>query len=71
MVDAQHYAQLSATFSMDNPFKFTPTYIMAILEKLNRLFVINLKWQHQHTIDSFFKSTVNFVWKNLHIYKDI
>ena len=38
LVDAQHHAQLLATFFMDNPLELTPTYVMklqAILEKLN------------------------------------
>ena len=29
----------------------------AILEKLNNIFVVDLKWQHQWTFDSFSKST--------------
>ena len=51
---------LLATFFMDNSLDFTPAYLMklqGILEKLNKIFVANLKWQHQRTIDSFFKST--------------
>ena len=58
--NAQHHAQLLATLLMDNPLEFTPAYIMklqAISKKLNKIFVAKLKWQHQQTIDSFFKST--------------
>ena len=50
LVDAQHHAQLLATFFMDNPFEFTPIDVMklqAILEKLNEIYVANLKWKHQ------------------------
>ena len=60
LADAQHHAQLLATFFMDNPLEFTPANVMklqAISEKLNKIYVANLKWQHQWTIDSFFKST--------------
>ena len=45
---------------MDNSLEFTPTYIKKLhakLEKLNEIFVANLKWQQQETIGSFFKST--------------
>jgi hypothetical protein len=45
---------------MDNSLDFTPAYMMklqGILEKLNKIYVANLKWQHQRTIYSFFKST--------------
>ena len=31
--------------------------VHAISEKLNKIFVANLKWQYQRIIDSFFKST--------------
>jgi hypothetical protein len=31
--------------------------LQGILEKLNKIYVANLKWQHHRTIDSFFKST--------------
>ena len=44
---------------MDNSIEFTPIYVMklhAISEELNKIFVANLKWQHQWTIDFFFKS---------------
>jgi hypothetical protein len=60
LTDAQQHAQLLATFFMDNSLDFTSAYLMkleGILEKLNKIFVANLKWQHQRTIDSFFKST--------------
>ena len=53
-------AQLLATFFMDNSLDLTPAYLMklqGILQKLNKIFVANLKWQHHRTIDSFFKST--------------
>jgi hypothetical protein len=60
LMDAQQYGQLLATFFMDNSLDFTPTYLMklqGILKKLNKIFVANLKWQHQRTIYSFFKFT--------------
>jgi hypothetical protein len=60
LTDAQQHAQLLATFFMDNSLDFTPADLMklqGILEKLNKIYVANLKWQHQRTIDSFFKST--------------
>jgi hypothetical protein len=59
LTDAQQYAQLLATFFMDNSLDFTPANMMklqGILEKLNKIYVANLKWQHQRTIYSFFKS---------------
>jgi NADH/NAD ratio-sensing transcriptional regulator Rex len=57
---AQQHAQLLVTFFMDHSLDFTPAYLMklqGILEKLNKIYVANLKWQHQRNIDSFFKST--------------
>ena len=61
LTDAQQHAQLIATFFMDNSLDFTPANLMklhGILEKLNKIYVANLKWQHQWTIYSdFFKST--------------
>ena len=57
LTDAQQHAQLLATFFYG---QFTPADLMklhGILEKLNKIYVANLKWQHQRTIDSFFKST--------------
>ena len=45
---------------MDKSLEFTPIDIKKLhakLEKLNETFVANLKWQHQETIGSFFKST--------------
>ena len=49
LTDAQHHAQLLATFLMDNPLEFTRTNVM-------KLQAISKKWQHQWTIESFFKS---------------
>ena len=61
LAHASHHAQLLATFFLiENPIKFTPTNIMklqVILEKLDEIYVAKLKWQHQQTSDSFFKST--------------
>jgi hypothetical protein len=60
LTDAQQHAHLLATFFMDNSLDFAPADLMklqGILEKLNKIYVANLKWQHQRTIDSFFKST--------------
>ena len=60
LMDVQQHAQLLATFFMDNSLNFTPANVMTlqgILENFNKIFVANLKWQHQQTIDSFFKST--------------
>jgi hypothetical protein len=60
LTDAQQHAHLLATFFMDNSLDFTPANLMklqGILEKLNKIYVANLKWQHQRTIDSFFNST--------------
>jgi hypothetical protein len=60
LTDAQQHAQLLATYSMENSLDFTPADLIklqGILEKLNKIYVANLKWQHQWTIDSFFKST--------------
>ena len=60
MAYAQHHVRLLATVSMDNPLEFIIVDVMklhVVLEKLNKIFVTNLKWQHQQTIDSFFKST--------------
>ena len=60
LTDAPQHAQLLATFLMDNSLDFTPAYLMTlqgISEKLNKIYVVNLNWQHQRTIDSFFKST--------------
>jgi hypothetical protein len=60
LTDAQQHAQLLATFFMENSLDFTPADMMksqGILEKLNKIYVANLKWKHQQTIDSFFKST--------------
>ena len=45
--------------------------VQGILEKLNKLSIVNLNGQHQQTIDLFYKSTVDFVWKSLPTYKDI
>ena len=45
---------------IDNALEFTTTNAMkvcAISEKLNKICATNFKWQHQQTIDSFFKST--------------
>ena len=45
---------------MDNSLDFIPADLMklqGIIEKLNKIFVANMKWQHQQTIVSFFKST--------------
>ena len=44
LVDAQHHAQLLATFVMDNPLDFTSTNVMklhAILEKLHKIIVVD------------------------------
>jgi hypothetical protein len=60
LADAQHHAQLLATSLMNNPLEFTHANVMklqAISKKLNKIFVVKLKWQHQQNIDSFFKST--------------
>jgi hypothetical protein len=60
LTDAQQHAQLLATFFMDNSLDFTPIdpmKLQGMLEKLNKIFVANLKWQHQRTVDSFFKFT--------------
>ena len=38
---------------MDDSLQFISTYVKklhAILEKLNKLYVANLKWQHQRSI---------------------
>jgi hypothetical protein len=46
LTDAQQYAQLLATFFMDNSLDFIPAYMMklqGILEKLNKIYVANLK----------------------------
>ena len=48
---------------MDNPLEFIPTYVMklhAISKKLNNIYVVNLKWQHQWTLDSFFQVHIDF-----------
>lgn len=47
---------------LDNPLEFTLAYVVmklhAILEKLNNIYVVvDLKWQHEQTLDSFFEST--------------
>jgi hypothetical protein len=50
LMDAQQYAQLLATFFMDNSLDFNPAYMMklqGILEKLNKIYVANLKWQQK------------------------
>ena len=60
LANAQPHAQLLATFLMDNPLQFTPPYVTkqhATLEKLNKIFVANMKWQHQRPIDSFYEHT--------------
>ena len=60
LTDAQQRAQLLATFFINNSLDFTPIDLMKLqgmLEKLNKIYVANLKWQHQRTNDSFFKST--------------
>jgi hypothetical protein len=52
---------------MDNSLDFTPVDLMklqGILEKLNKIYVANLKWQHQRIISS---SPHRFSEKNLHI----
>ena len=46
LADDQHHAQLLATLCMDNSLEFPPTNVMelhAILEKLNKIYVIDLK----------------------------
>ena len=60
LADAQHHDKLLAIFFMDNSLDFNPTHIMklhAILEKLHNMIVVDLKCQHQRTIESFFKCT--------------
>ena len=45
---------------MDNPLEFTRANAMrlqAMLEKLDMIYLANLKWKYKHNIDSFFKST--------------
>ena len=57
LADAQHYSCLFATLLMDNPLEIALANVMklqAILEKLNKIFVANLK----RTIDSFFKTKI-------------
>ena len=59
LADDEHRAQLLAIFLMDTPLEFTLVDILelqAVLKKLNKSFVANLKWQDQWTIDFFFKS---------------
>ena len=59
LVGAQYHAQPLAAFFMNNPLEFAHAYIMRmqdIPEKLNKMYVVHLKWQHEHTIDTFFKS---------------
>ena len=59
LANAQHRAQLLATFFFMNPLEVNLADAMklqAIMEKLNKIYVVNLKWQHQQTIDSFLKS---------------
>jgi hypothetical protein len=49
LTDAQQYAQLLATFFMDHSLDFTHACLMklqGILEKPNKIYVANLKWQH-------------------------
>jgi hypothetical protein len=49
LTDAQQHAQLLTTFFMHNSLYFTPANMMklqGILEKLNKIYVANLKWQH-------------------------
>ena len=72
LVDTQHHAQLSTTIVMDNPLEFNLAYILkmhAISEKLNEIYVANVRWQHQHTIVSF-SSPHRFHEVNLRIWKD-
>lgn len=50
LAHAHHQAQFLATFFMDKTLENTHAYIMkleVISQKLNKIFVINLKWQHQ------------------------
>ena len=61
LADAQHHIQFLITdMFMNNPLEFTIANVMklyAILEKLQKIYVTNLNWQHQRTIDSFFNFT--------------
>lgn len=56
LIDAQHHSQSLATLiyllidCMDNPLAVTRAYVMklqAVLEKLNKRYDANPKWQHQ------------------------
>ena len=64
LADAQHHAQSLATFCMDQPLEFTHAHIVRLQakpEKLHKMYVAHLEWQHQQTIDTFFKSHIDFM----------
>ena len=56
----RHRARLVPATFTNNPSEFNLTNVTnphAISEQLNEIHAAHLKWQHQQTIDSFFKST--------------
>ena len=46
LVDAQHHAQMLATFFMDNSLVYTPIDVMELHAILEKIHVAKLRWQH-------------------------